>query len=115
MVADRAYGKHKLFDDYLEQKQQFVIRLRDNTHFHEPIPRKRKREFAGSIEQDFTCQLGTKATLSQHRFRIVKLTDPDGNPVILATNLHKPSAEAIAEMYKKRWQIEVFSGGSSNI
>ncbi|NOV01694.1 IS4 family transposase [Paenibacillus planticolens] len=108
LVADRAYGKHKQFDDYLEQKQYFVIRLRDNTHFHEPKLRTRKRPFAGTIEQDLTCQLGAKSTLSKNRFRVVVLKDPHGNPVILATNLHRPSVEKIAEIYKKRWQIEVF-------
>ncbi|WP_127528356.1 IS4 family transposase, partial [Paenibacillus alginolyticus] len=108
LVADRAYGKHRQFDDYLEKQQYFVIRLRDNTHFHEPKPRTRKRPFVGTIERDLTCQLGTTSTLSKNRFRVVILKDPHGNPVILATNLHKPSAEKIAEMYRKRWQIEVF-------
>ncbi|MGO4546644.1 IS4 family transposase [Paenibacillus sp. 2TAB23] len=108
LVADRAYGKHKRFDEYMDQHQYFVIRLRDNTHFHKPVLRIRKRPLAGSIEQDLTCQLGKKATLSKNRFRVVILKDPQGNPVILATNLHRPSAENIAAMYKKRWQIEVF-------
>lgn len=110
LVADRAYGKHKQFDAYMEQdeRQYFVIRLRDNTILHQSIPRERKRPFKGTIEQDVTCQLGCKATLTQHRFRVVKLKDPAGRPVVLATNLHKPSAERIAEIYRQRWQVEVF-------
>lgn len=110
LVADRAYGKHKQFDNYQEQEQRqhFVIRLRDNTVFQETIQRERKRPFKGTIERDFTCQLGAKATLTRNRFRVVLLTDPSGRPVILATNLNRPSAERIAEIYRQRWQVEVF-------
>ncbi|KHL96946.1 hypothetical protein QW71_04890 [Paenibacillus sp. IHB B 3415] len=110
LVADRSYGKHKLFDSYQEQKkrQYFVIRLRDNTIFTHPIPRERNLPFEGSIEQDLTCQLGQKTTLTRNRFRVVILKDPQGNPVILATNLHWYSPEGIADIYKKRWQVEVF-------
>ncbi|WP_237100017.1 IS4 family transposase [Paenibacillus azoreducens] len=110
LVADRAYGKHKQFDAYMEQEQRqyFVIRLRNNTVLHEPVYRERKRPYEHTIEQDLTCQLGTKASLTRYRFRVVKLKDPQGNPVVLATNLHRPSAEKIAEVYRQRWQIEVF-------
>ncbi|MGG1556495.1 IS4 family transposase [Paenibacillus ferrarius] len=110
LVADRAYGKHARFDEYQEQqeRQYFVIRLRDNTIFHEPIHRKRKQPFEGTIHQDFTCQLGKNKWLTKHRFRVVILEDPKRNPVILGTNLHWHSAEKIAHIYKQRWQIEVF-------
>ncbi len=110
LVADRSYSKHKLFDSYQEQKkrQYFVIRLRDNTTFTNSIPRLRDRTFEGGVEQDFTCQLGKANALSQNRFRVVILKDSKANPVILATNLHWQSPEGIADIYKKRWQIEVF-------
>ncbi|UQZ36931.1 IS4/IS5 family transposase [Paenibacillus sp. PK3_47] len=110
LVADRSYGKHKLFDLYQarEDRQYFVIRLHNNTTFTNPISRHRKRPFSGSIEQDLTCQLGKKKALSENRFRVVILKDPKGKPVILATNLHWYSPEGIANIYKKRWQIEVF-------
>lgn len=110
LVADRAYGKHEYFDAYQEQSQQqyFVIRLRDNTTFQEVVQRERKQPFTGTIQQDFTCQLGKKKALTKNRFRVVILEDPTGKPVILGTNLHWYSAERIADIYKKRWQIEVF-------
>lgn len=110
VVADRAYGKYKLFDDCHEQqnRQYFVIRLKDNTIFHEPAARERKSPFGGTIQEDFTCQLGNKNRRSENRFRVVTLIDPAGKPVILATNLFWHLAETIADIYKKRWQIEVF-------
>lgn len=110
LLADRAYGKYAQFDAFTEQKskQYFVIRLKDNTHLHAPVSRKRKQRFKGTIKRDVTCRLGTKTVLTRNAFRVVELTDPDGHPVMLATNLHKPSAERIAEMYRQRWQIEVF-------
>ncbi|MBE1556957.1 transposase [Sporosarcina limicola] len=36
LVQDRAYGKHARFDQFKDQKQFFVIRLRDNVELHQP-------------------------------------------------------------------------------
>ncbi|GGO05152.1 IS4 family transposase [Saccharibacillus kuerlensis] len=110
LVADRAYSKHKRFDDYekADKRQLFVIRLRDTTRFQDVVIRERKQPFGGSVEQDFTCRIGQTYSLTEHRFRVVELTDPQGKPVVLATNLHWHSPERIAEIYKARWQIEVF-------
>jgi hypothetical protein len=108
LVADRAYVKLSTFDSYMKQGQKFVIRLQDNTHFHEPVQRERKQAFGGTITSDFTCLLGTQAKRTQHAFRVVQLSAPNGELVILATNLHWYSPEAIAQIYKQRWEIEVF-------
>lgn len=36
LVEDRAYGKHARLDQFKEQHQYFVIRLRDNVELHQP-------------------------------------------------------------------------------
>ena len=108
LIADRAYVKLSTFDSYMEQGQKFVIRIQGNIHLHELVSRNRKAAFRGTVTEDLTCLLGTKTKRTQHRFRVVKLLDPEGNPVVLATNLHWHSPESIAEIYKKRWKIEVF-------
>lgn len=109
LVADRAYGKHERFDAYqnAKKRQFFVIRLHDNTLFNEIVLRERKKPLSEPLERDFTCVLGSPATRTTNRFRVVHLTDPNGNPVLLATNLHHHSPERIADMYRARWQIEV--------
>ncbi|REK69427.1 transposase [Paenibacillus paeoniae] len=91
-----------------EQVQYFVIRVKNNTVLREPVYRQRKRPYAHTIEQDMVCQLGKQKFITQHKFRVVTLKDPQGNPITLVTNLHRPSAERIAEIYRQRWQIEVF-------
>lgn len=110
LVADRAYSKHKRFGDFekTEKRQLFVIRLRDTTRFQDVVVRERKQPFGGSVEQDFICRIGQTYSLTEHRFRVVELTDLQRKPVILATNLHWHSPKRIAEIYKTRWQIEVF-------
>nr|WP_245955085.1 transposase [Fontibacillus phaseoli] len=107
-AADRAYAKCTRFDNYVEQKRDFVIRLKDEVVLHEPLPSRRQRPEDSFIEQGVICQLGTGVNRSRLRNRVVKFRDSAGNPITLATSLKRISAEKIAEIYKLRWHIEVF-------
>lgn len=51
-VADRAYAKCTRFDNYAEQKRDFVIRLKDEVVLHEPRPSRRQRSVDSFIELD---------------------------------------------------------------
>ena len=50
-----------------------------------------------------------------HPLRCVETEDLEGNAVVIITNAFKQSAEEIGDIYIYRWQIELFSNGSSNI
>jgi IS4 transposase len=107
-VADRIYAKCKRFDKLVAQNKDFIIRLKDQVVLHKPRSTRRVRPAYSIIELDVTCQLGTGVNRSTLRHRVIQFHDRNGNLVKLATSLKRISAEMIAEMYKLRWQIEVF-------
>ena len=59
LVQDRAYGKIKRLDQYQEQGQSFVIRLKENVTLVRPHALHRQKTEDSPIVRDITCQLGT--------------------------------------------------------
>lgn len=110
LVEDRAYGKHKRLDLFhnRDQRQHFVIRLRDNVVLHQPRSLRRILDPNSNILGDVTCQVGTSQARTHNRFRVVTFSDNDGNTIRVVTNVMDVSAEEIANMYKARWAIESF-------
>jgi hypothetical protein len=108
LVQDRAYGKIGRLDQYLLAGQSFVIRLKDNLHLVKP--RKLKRQAFGEtrIVRDITCYIGQGKCQSSKRHRVVEFENEHGEIVRVVTDLRKESPGVIAEIYKARWQIEVF-------
>ncbi|RXZ80306.1 IS4/IS5 family transposase [Paenibacillaceae bacterium] len=92
----------------LRVKQSFVIRLKDNLHLVKP--RKLQRQACGKtkIVRDITCYIGQKKWQSTKRHRVVEFENNKGEIIRVATDLRKESPHEIAEIYKARWQIEVF-------
>ncbi len=108
LVEDRAYFKIERIDKFVEQKQLFVIRVKDNVEIHQKKRLQRLSSPSSSILADFTCQLGTKQCRSKKRHRVVIFQDANGHEILVVTNVLNASAKKIAEMYQERWTVEVF-------
>jgi Transposase DDE domain len=108
LVQDRAYGKIERFDRYKMEGQSFVIRLKDNVHIVSPCALRRQETEGSPVTRDVTCLLGTTQCRSQERHRMVEFHDGHGHEIRVVTDLRTVCAEQIAEIYKNRWQIELF-------
>ncbi|MEK3668972.1 IS4 family transposase [Paenibacillus sp. FSL R10-2771] len=108
LVQDRAYGKISRLDQYVLQGQSFVIRLKDNLHLVKPRNLQRPAEGETNIVRDITCYIGQGKCQSAKRHRVVEFENDRGEVVRVVTDLRKESAYVIAEIYKARWEIEVF-------
>jgi IS4 transposase len=86
----------------------FVIRAKSNMKFERRYPRPTDR--AASIICD---QIGTLTGVhsSQHypdTLRRIRIKDADGKTLVFLTNNISLSAQTIADLYRSRWQIELF-------
>lgn len=106
-VFDRAYVDYKKFDDYCEKGILFASRLKKNALVKVikelPVPPGSK------IKKDSIVILGKDGfTKMDHPLRRIETEDIEGNLVIIITNDFKLSAEEIGDIYRYRWQIELF-------
>nr|WP_238532173.1 IS4 family transposase [Planococcus antarcticus] len=108
LVGDRAYFSIDKVDRYGEDKQEFVLRLKDNIQLNRKKSLKGTRTKDSNVTADFTCTLGTPQHQTQKRHRVVQFTDYEGKEVSVATSLRNVTAEEVADMYKSRWAIETF-------
>ena len=108
LVQDRAYFNIKRIDQFVADKQDFVIRMKENIELSTVRSLQRLPEDGTNITRDFTCRIGTPQSRSKKRHRVVFFTDHEGQEIRVVTSLRHVSAEAIAAMYKARWGIESF-------
>ncbi|EIT86174.1 transposase of IS5377-like element [Fictibacillus macauensis ZFHKF-1] len=110
LVGDRAYFSIDKVNRYVskEQKQSFVLRLKDNIQLNRKKSLQRSRPQGSNVTADFTCTMGTPQKQTKKRHRVVEFTDYEGKATRVVTDLMNVAAEEIAEMYKSRWAIESF-------
>ena len=106
-VFDRGYVDYKRWDDYCEQGIRFVSRLKANAIID--VVKSGVIQVNGSAITERTVVLGKpQTTQMQHPLRLFETHDSQGNPVIIVTNDFGMDALDITEIYRLRWQVELF-------
>jgi len=102
-VFDRGFNDYNWYETLTKNGVYFVTRLKSSAII-ENGPKRHGRKAAG-ITTDREIHLrGVKTP-----FRQVDYTDPDtGKELRFITNADHLSAKTVAELYKERWQIELF-------
>jgi len=108
VTFDRGYNNYAQFSEFCDNGVYFVTRLKDNADFKVI---KRRKTYTKKITSDhiiqFTGQMA-KIKCSNELRRIRAVDSETGNVVVLLTNMRSCTAEQISEIYRKRWQIELF-------
>lgn len=105
-IFDRGYVDYKKFDEFCRKNIRFVTRLKDNAAI-EFIGERPVTE-DGLIEDDVDVILGTTNTKMKHELRVITIDDGVNQPFSIVTNDFNRSAEEFGEIYRYRWQIELF-------
>jgi len=105
---DKGYNNYTQFAEFCNDGIYFVTRLKDNADYK--VIKRRKRQ-SKKISSDqiiqFTGQVAKKKCPNE--LRHIRAVDKEtGSSIVLLTNMRSCSAEKIAEIYRKRWHIELF-------
>ena len=108
VVEDRAYTDYRWFCQLQENEIVFVTRQKTNAVYR--VTERRQVNKKQGLCSDQTIVLtGPKGRLCPHPLRRVGYRDPETRKhYVFLTNNFKLSAKTIADIYKERWQIEIF-------
>jgi hypothetical protein len=112
VVFDRGVTARQTFDALEDEQILFVTRLRPDAvdNFLETHAKVEGKETPALIfKQDIIVSLhGTRGN-TRHNYRLIKaVLKKDFTPIHFLTNVMDMECEKIAEIYKRRWDIEVF-------
>jgi hypothetical protein len=113
IIEDRAYFDFQLMLNRIQAENVFVTRIKDNTIYESIAELDLAETEDHDILKDEIIQLnGIKAIecgIYKHQLRLVHVYKPDENKVItIITNQLDWKARTVADLYKKRWDIELF-------
>lgn len=106
-VMDKGYFCYKFFNMINKNRAYFVIRTKTNTQY-KILERKKKHH--KNIKTDWIVKVSSlKSEEYSHKLRVVRYYDSEKNRTYeYMTNNFDLSAKTIADIYKARWDIELF-------
>lgn len=124
-VLDRGYEQFSLFNSVVHAQSSYVCRIRGDHHFAAEESRELSpAAIEAGVMDDSVGKLGSPKSVRiehpDHAVRLVRMrVEPHpkrggrrrnaaSQDIVLATNLLDVPADIIAEIYRSRWQIEVF-------
>lgn len=106
-VFDRAYLDYKKFDHYCQEGIRFASRLKKSALVE--ILKEFPIKPGSVIKKDRMVTLGKEGTTKMHHpLRLIETVDSEGKEILIITNDFNLDAEEIADIYRYRWQIEIF-------
>ena len=108
VVADLGYTDYAWYGDLTAQKIFFVTRQKRNAAY-EVVERHSVNKTQGLLSDQTIRLTGVKALECPAPLRRIAYWDAaSGKHYVFLTNHFKLSAKTIADIYKERWQIEIF-------
>ncbi len=111
IVADRYYNDFPMLNVWDSKGVYFVIRHKNNLAYHSVGERELPENTAQHVLKDEVIALTnptSKQKYPQQLRRIAVWDDENEQTIELMTNNFKWAAQTIADLYKARWEIEVF-------
>jgi hypothetical protein len=109
LVLDRGYPSYAMIDLLLEQKLDFVMRVRTTEGFGAVKPFLRSKQAEADIVLN-PCSKKRPRPFAARKLRAVRRKGPRGEAQVFLTTLPRCqfSHAAICDLYQRRWQIELF-------
>ena len=113
IVEDRGYFDFNLVLRRILANNIFVTRIKDNTIYQSikelELPNKEDQDILKDEIIQLTSPKAKETGISEHQLRLVTVYKADENKVIqIISNNLDWKARTIADLYKKRWDIELF-------
>jgi Transposase DDE domain len=113
IVFDRGLKSRQTFCELKEIKTQFVTRLNERNRYkficqHAEVPSESKAGLR-FVQDSIVYLYGDGSTLVKEEFRLIEaVVDKNGKKLYFLTNILFLDAQTVAEIYHRRWDIEVF-------